>query len=80
MTRGIQNSPPGPYRVVTVVDRGPAPGLVTAMKSEAAVGADQRSAPHSSPGVLMTSDNTGRDRQALAQCSAGLLTSFRRER
>lgn len=75
VTRRTQNPPPGlrAYRVVTAVDRGPAPGLVTAMKSEAAVGADQRSAPHSSPGVLMTSDNTGGDRRALARCSAGLL-------
>lgn len=32
--------------------RVPAPSLVTEMKSEAAVGAYQRSAPHSSPGVL----------------------------
>lgn len=49
---------------------------MTAMKSEAAVGADQRSAPHSSPGVLMASDNTGGDGQAPARCSAGLLKSF----
>lgn len=45
--------------MVTLVDRGPAPGLVTEMKSEASVSPDHSSAPHSSPGVLMASDNTG---------------------
>ena len=62
--------------MVTLVDRGPAPSLVTEIKSEATVGADQRSAPHSSPGVLMASDNTGGD----SPCQAGLLQSFLRER
>lgn len=80
MTRRTQSFPPGPgaYHVVTVVDTGPAPSPVTAMKSEAAVGADQRSAPHSSPGVLMASDNTGGDRQAPARCSAGSLKALMR--
>lgn len=54
------------YHGVTAPDRGPAPGLVTGMKSEAAVGADHRSAPHSSAGVLMASDSTGgRDGRSL---------------
>lgn len=66
--------------MLTLVDRGPASSLVTEMKSEAAVGAHQRAAPHSSPGVLMASDNTGGDRQALAQCREGLLKSFLREK
>lgn len=78
MTRRTQSFPPGlgALRVVTVLDTGPAPGPVTAMKSEAAVGADQSSAPHSSPGVLMASDNPGGDRQAPARCSAGELKAF----
>lgn len=61
------NFPPSlrAYHVVTPADTGPAPTLVTEMKSEAPVGADQRSAPHSSLGVLMASDNTTGDRQAL---------------
>lgn len=61
------NFPPSlrAYHVVTLADRGPVPTPVTEMKSEAPVGADQRSAPHSSPGVLMASDNTRGDRQAL---------------
>ncbi len=77
MTRHTLYFPPslGAYHVVTAVDRGPAPSLVTEMKSEAAVGADQRSAPHSSPGVLMASDNTVGDRQALTHYSAGRIQS-----
>lgn len=76
MTRQTLDFPPslGAYRVVTAADRGPAPSLVTEMKSEAAVGADQRSAPHSSPGVLMASDNTGGDGQALTRRVQGFLS------
>lgn len=56
-------------RALTLADRGSVSGSVSAvteMKSEAAVGADQRSAPHSSQRVLTASDNAGGDRQALA--------------
>lgn len=79
MTRQTHSFPPsvGAYHVVTAADRGPAPGLVTEMKSEAAVGPDQRSAPHSSAGALMASDNTGGDGQARS-LQFGLTSLFER--
>lgn len=82
MTRQTLDSPPpslGAYGVVTAADGGSTPSLLTEMKSEAAVGADQRSAPHSSPGVLMASDNTGgrRTDSPSAQCRVTSVDSER---
>lgn len=83
MTGQTLRIPPPPGiradRVVTPADRGPAPGPLTETKSEAAVRADQRSAPHSSPGVLMASDNTWGGETNPSSVSQGDFSLFRKQ-
>lgn len=59
--------------MVTPADRSSTPSLVTKIKSEAKVAADHRSAPHSSPGVLMDMDNTGGNTRPSVSSKANLL-------